>query len=63
MADLTYYEAEQQAKDLSIKHPGIGWYVSWVDGDVYKPTIFEDYSDQAFYMNGQKIEPAELEWY
>ena len=57
----SYESADIAAKEMSIKHPGIGHYVSWIDIETYIVTIFEDYPFQSFWMNGNLYYPDDEE--
>lgn len=53
----SYSQAEEAAKKASIENPGFGWHVNWIEDEKWRISIFEDYPDQDYWMNGQKIAP------
>ena len=51
-------KAIEYAKELSIKNPGLGYFVNWVEDNEWSVDIEGEFPEQEFYLNGRVIYPA-----
>ena len=51
----SYREAEKAAIAHSLANPGVAVYVDWVEDNEWTISNFEEYPEQDYYMNGQRM--------
>lgn len=59
----SYKEAEKAAIEHSIKNPGVGVYVNWLEDNYWNISNYQDYPGQDYYLNGQKYMPDDYDDY
>ncbi len=52
---MKYKEAEDLAKELSIKNSGVFYYINWIEGNDWSVDRFPEFGWQDFYFKGECI--------